>query len=211
MNIKNKNLLINKCYVNGAWVSSDKKIKVINPATGDLIAEVPNFGKKETINAIDAAEFAFKSWSKFTAHERSKILKKWYDLVIDNQDDLATIMTAEQGKPLSEAKGEIVYAANFIEWFAEEAKRVYGDVLPDPIKDKRMITLKQPIGVCAAITPWNFPAAMITRKCAPGLAAGCTFIIKPAEQTPLTAIAFVVLAEQAGFPKGVINIISGIL
>jgi delta 1-pyrroline-5-carboxylate dehydrogenase len=209
MNIKNKNLLINKCYVNGAWVSSDKKIKVINPATGDLIAEVPNFGKKETINAIDSAELAFKSWSKFTAHERSKILKKWYDLVIDNQDDLATIMTAEQGKPLSEAKGEIIYAANFIEWFAEEAKRVYGDVLPDPIKDKRMITLKQPIGVCAAITPWNFPAAMITRKCAPGLAAGCTFVIKPAEQTPLTAIAFVVLAEQAGFPKGVINIITG--
>jgi succinate-semialdehyde dehydrogenase / glutarate-semialdehyde dehydrogenase len=209
MNIKNKNLLINKCYVNGAWVNSDKKIKVINPATGDLIAEVPNFGKKETTNAIDSAELAFKSWSKFTAHERSKILKKWYDLVIDNQDDLATIMTAEQGKPLSEAKGEIVYAANFIEWFAEEAKRVYGDVLPDPIKDKRMITLKQPIGVCAAITPWNFPAAMITRKCAPGLAAGCTFVIKPAEQTPLTAIAFVVLAEQAGFPKGVINIITG--
>ena len=136
-------------------------------------------------------------------------LKKWYHLVIDNQDDLATIMTAEQGKPLSEAKGEIIYAANFIEWFAEEAKRVYGDVLPDPIKDKRMITLKQPIGVCAAITPWNFPAAMITRKCAPGLAAGCTFIIKPAEQTPLTAIAFVALAEQAGFPKGVINLITG--
>ena len=209
MNIKNKNLLVNKCYLNGTWVSSNKKIKVISPATGELIAEVPDFGKKETAEAIDAAEIAFKTWSKFTAHERSKILKKWYDLVIDNQDDLATIMTAEQGKPLSEAKGEIIYAANFIEWFAEEAKRVYGDVLPDPIKDKRMITLKQPIGVCAAITPWNFPAAMITRKCAPGLAAGCTFVIKPAEQTPLTAIAFVVLAEQAGFPKGVINIITG--
>ncbi len=209
MNLKNKNLLVNKCYVNGSWVSSEKKFKVINPATGNLILEVPNFGKKETIEAIDAAEFAFKSWSKFTAHERSKILKKWYDLVIENQDDLAIIMTAEQGKPLSEAKGEIVYAANFIEWFAEEAKRVYGDVLADPVKDKRMITLKQPVGVCAAITPWNFPAAMITRKCAPGLAAGCTFVIKPAEQTPLTAIAFVVLAEQAGFPKGVINIITG--
>jgi succinate-semialdehyde dehydrogenase/glutarate-semialdehyde dehydrogenase len=199
MNIKNQSLLINKCYVNGSWVSLEKKIKIINPATGKLLAEVPNFGKKETSDAINAAELAFRSWSKLTAHERSKVLKKWYELVIENQDDLAIIMTSEQGKPLSEAKGEIVYAANFIEWFAEEAKRVYGDVLPDPIKDKRMITLKQPIGVCAAIT----------RKCAPGLAAGCTFVIKPAEQTPLTAIAFVVLAEQAGFPKGVINIITG--
>ena len=209
MNIKNKSLIINKCYVNGSWVGSEKILKVLNPANGNLISELPNFGKKETASAIDAAEVAFRSWSKLTAHERSKILKKWYDLVIENQDDLAIIMTTEQGKPLSEAKGEIVYAANFIEWFAEEAKRVYGDVLPDPIKDKRMITLKQPVGVCAAITPWNFPAAMITRKCAPGLAAGCTFVIKPAEQTPLTAIAFVVLAEKAGFPKGVINIITG--
>ncbi|NCU68796.1 MAG: aldehyde dehydrogenase family protein, partial [Candidatus Fonsibacter ubiquis] len=153
MNIKNKSLIINKCYVNGSWVGSEKILKVFNPATGNLISELPNFGKKETANAIDAAEVAFRSWSKLTAHERSKILKKWYDLVIENQDDLAIIMTTEQGKPLSEAKGEIVYAANFIEWFAEEAKRVYGDVLPDPIKDKRMITLKQPIGVCAAITP----------------------------------------------------------
>jgi succinate-semialdehyde dehydrogenase/glutarate-semialdehyde dehydrogenase len=209
MNIRNKSLIINKCYVNGSWIGSEKILKVFNPATGNLISELPNFGKKETANAIDAAEVAFRSWSKLTAHERSKILKKWYDLVIENQDDLAMIMTTEQGKPLSEAKGEIIYAANFIEWFAEEAKRVYGDVLPDPIKDKRMITLKQPIGVCAAITPWNFPAAMITRKCAPGLAVGCTFVIKPAEQTPLTAIAFVVLAEKAGFPKGVINIITG--
>jgi len=161
INIKNKNLLTNKCYINGVWVGSKKSFKVINPATEQLILEVPDFGKKETAQAIDAAELAFKSWSRFTAHERSKILKKWFDLVIENQDDLATIMTAEQGKPLAEAKGEIIYAANFIEWFAEEAKRVYGDVLPDPIKDKRMITLKQPIGVCAAITPWNFPAAMI--------------------------------------------------
>jgi succinate-semialdehyde dehydrogenase/glutarate-semialdehyde dehydrogenase len=209
MNIKNKNLFINKCYVNGSWVGSEKIFKVFNPATGNLISELPNFGKKETASAIDAAEVAFRSWSKLTAHERSKILKKWYDLVIEYQDDLATIMTTEQGKPLSESKGEIVYAANFIEWFAEEAKRVYGEVFPDPIKDKRMVTLKQPIGVCAAITPWNFPAAMITRKCAPGLAVGCTFVIKPAEQTPLTAIAFVVLAEKAGFPKGVINIITG--
>jgi succinate-semialdehyde dehydrogenase/glutarate-semialdehyde dehydrogenase len=209
MNIKNKSLTIDKCYVNGSWVGSEKILKVFNPATGNLISELPNFGKKETASAIDAAEVAFRSWSKLTAHERSTILKKWYNLVIENQDDLAIIMTTEQGKPLSEAKGEIVYAANFIELFAEEAKRVYGDVFPDPIKDKRMITLKQPIGVCAAITPWNFPAAMITRKCAPGLAAGCTFVIKPAEQTPLTAIAFVVLAEKAGFPKGVINIITG--
>jgi succinate-semialdehyde dehydrogenase/glutarate-semialdehyde dehydrogenase len=207
--LKRENLLKSKCYVDGKWIGSERNFPIKNPATGETILEVPNFGKKETADAINSAEIAFRSWSRLTAHERSKILKKWYDLVIENQDDLATIMTAEQGKPLAEAKGEIIYAANFIEWFAEEAKRVYGDVLPDPIKDKRMITLKQPIGVCAAITPWNFPAAMITRKCAPGLAAGCTFIIKPAEQTPLTALAFVALAEEAGFPKGVINIITG--
>jgi len=209
LKLKDKSLLKNKCFVDGNWTGSSLTFEVKNPANGLKIVDVPNFKKKETLLAIDAAFNAYKSWSKLTAHERSYILKRWYQLVIDNQDDLATIMTAEQGKPLQEAKGEIVYAANFIEWFAEEAKRVYGDVLPDPIKEKRMVTIKQPVGVCAAITPWNFPAAMITRKCAPGLAAGCTFIIKPAEQTPLTALAFVVLAERAGFPKGVINIITG--
>ncbi len=208
--LKNKSLLVNKCLINGKWVGSKKTFKVHNPSTGDLIAEIPDLGKKETSVAIDAAEKAFYLWSKVPAIERSKILKNWHKLVVENADDIAKILTTEQGKPLSDAKGEMNYAISFIEWFAEEAKRIYGDIMPDPIKNKRLMALKQPVGVCAAITPWNFPAAMITRKCAPGFAAGCTFVIKPAEQTPLTAIALVKLAEDAGFPKGVINIVTSL-
>mgnify|MGYP003582424175 FL=1 len=209
LKLKDPSLLREQCYIDGKWVGSSSVIAVTNPATGEHIANVPKFGKKETTQAILAADRAWPSWKGLTAKERSAYLQKWNALILENKDDLALIMTTEQGKPLAEAAGEVVYAASFIEWFAEEGKRVYGDIIPTPNKTQRIIVTKEPIGVTAAITPWNFPAAMITRKVGPALAAGCTTIIKPASQTPLTALALIVLAERAGIPAGVISIITG--
>jgi succinate-semialdehyde dehydrogenase/glutarate-semialdehyde dehydrogenase len=201
-------LLRNQAYLNGAWVGGTAVFKVSNPANGALIGSVPNLGAHETQLAIDAAAAAFPAWSAKTGKERAAVMRRWFDLMIAHADDLATLMTAEQGKPLLEAKGEVVYGASFIEWFAEEAKRVSGDVMASTWADKRMVVLKQPIGVCASITPWNFPIAMITRKVAPAIAAGCTIVIKPAEQTPLSALAMAELAHRAGLPAGVINIVT---
>ena len=211
MDIVNKSLIKDKCYINGNWVDSNKKdiIEVNNPSTLKIIGKVPKCGKEETNYAIKKANEAWDGWKKKTALERSTYLKKWFYLIEKNQEDLAKIMTMEQGKPLAESKGEITYGASFVEWFAEEAKRVYGDIIPDRFVDRRIVVIKQPIGVVAAITPWNFPSSMITRKCAPALAVGCPVVIKPASQTPLSALALGVLAEEAGFPKGVINIITG--
>ncbi len=209
MKLKNASLLKDKCYINGKWVGGKEVIEVTNPATGKLVGTVPKLGQKETANAIKAADKAWPAWKALTAKERSAILRKWFVLINENADDLALIMTTEQGKPLAEAKGEVTYAASFIEWFAEEAKRVYGDTIPAPQTTQRIVVTKEPIGVCAAITPWNFPAAMITRKVAPALAAGCTVVIKPASQTPLTALALIELAEQAGIPAGVMSLITG--
>ncbi|MCK9388684.1 MAG: NAD-dependent succinate-semialdehyde dehydrogenase [Sulfuritalea sp.] len=208
--MKNPELLRNTCLIDGEWlVATGASIDVRNPATGDLVGSVPDFGAVETRRAIDAAEAAFHPWRTKTAAARAKILRRWFDLVMENQEDLARLMTLEQGKPLAEARGEIAYGAAFIEWFAEEARRVYGDVIPSPLADRRMIVLKQPVGVCAAITPWNFPSAMIARKAAPALAAGCTMVVKPAEQTPLSALALAWLAQQAGVPPGVLNVVTG--
>jgi succinate-semialdehyde dehydrogenase/glutarate-semialdehyde dehydrogenase len=201
-------LLRNQTYINGAWVGAENTFDVTNPADGVTIGSVPNMGAAETRKAIDAANAAFPAWSAKTGKERAAIMRKWFDLIMANADDLAALMTAEQGKPLAEAKGEVVYGASFIEWFAEEAKRVNGDVMSSTATDKRMLVLKQPIGVCASITPWNFPIAMITRKVAPAVAAGCTIVIKPAEQTPLSALAVAELGHRAGLPPGVINIIT---
>ena len=211
MDIVNKSLIKDKCYINGNWVDSNKKdiIEVNNPSTLKIIGKVPKCGKEETNYAIKKANEAWDGWKKKTALERSTYLKKWFYLIEKNQEDLAKIMTMEQGKPLAESKGEITYGASFVEWFAEEAKRVYGDIIPDRFVDRRIVVIKQPIGVVAAITPWNFPSSMITRKCAPALAVGCPVVIKPASQTPLSALALGVLAEEAGFPNGVINIITG--
>ncbi len=211
MNLNNPSLLKTSAYINGAWVEAkdNKTFPVHNPFDGSVIAHAADCGKDETSKAIEAAEKAFLSWKKFTASKRSRILKKWHQLILANVDDLAKILTLEQGKPLAEAKGEIKYGASFVEWFAEEAKRVYGDTIPGHMSDKRIVTIKQAVGVVAAITPWNFPNAMITRKVAPALAAGCTVIIKPSELTPLSAFALAELADQAGFPHGVINILSG--
>ncbi|WP_275199325.1 NADP-dependent succinate-semialdehyde dehydrogenase [Bradyrhizobium sp. CSA207] len=204
-------LLRSHCYISGAWVSAQNAdtIKVTNPATGDLVGSVPSMTAGETRQAIEAANRAFPAWRAKTAKERSSILRRWFDLTMANQEDLAIIMTAEQGKPLSESRGEIAYAASFIEWFAEEGKRVYGDTIPPFTADRRIVVLKQPIGVCAAITPWNFPAAMITRKAGPALAAGCTMVLKPASATPLSALALAALAERAGVPAGVFSVITG--
>jgi succinate-semialdehyde dehydrogenase / glutarate-semialdehyde dehydrogenase len=195
----------------GAWIGADsgEVITVTNPANGNVIGHVPRMGKAETARAILAAETAQKSWKNLTAAARAAILRRWFDLVKLHADDLALILTSEQGKPLAEAKGEVNYGASFIEWFAEEAKRVYGETIPSPANDRRLLVIKQPIGVTVAITPWNFPIAMITRKAAPALAAGCSMIIKPAEQTPLSAIALAVLAEEAGVPAGVLQVITG--
>jgi succinate-semialdehyde dehydrogenase/glutarate-semialdehyde dehydrogenase len=201
-------LLLDQAYVNGNWIKTADTFDVNNPANAVTIASVPNMGAAETEQAIQAAQQAFPGWSAKTGKERAEILRKWFDLIIVNADDLAMLMTAEQGKPLVEAKGEITYGASFIEWFAEEGKRIYGDVLPTPWADRRLLTIKQPIGVCAAITPWNFPMSMITRKVAPALAAGCTIVIKPAEQTPLSALALAELAHRAGMPAGVMNVIT---
>ena len=209
MKLKNQNLIKSGAYINGEWVNSlsGKTFDVQNPFDNSIITQVADCTSKETKTAIESAEVAFKKWKEFSADERSRLLKKWYQLQIDNIDDLATILTYEQGKPFEEAKGEIVYGASFVEWFAEEARRIYGDVIPGHQRDKRIIILKQPIGVVAAITPWNFPNSMIARKVAPALAAGCTVVLKPAKLTPLSANALVVLAEEAGIPKGVINVI----
>jgi len=209
MQLKNPKLFQQKCYVNGEWVSNNKTIPVTDPASGKEIGTTPDFGIEETQKTITAAHAAWPLWREKTAKERAQILRRWYDLIMENLDDLATILTIEQGKPLEEAKREIIYGASFIEWFGEEAKRVYGDVIPAPVKDQHLIVIKQPIGVVGAITPWNFPIAMITRKCAPALAAGCTIVIKPSELTPYSAFALAVLAEQAGIPAGVFNIITG--
>jgi succinate-semialdehyde dehydrogenase / glutarate-semialdehyde dehydrogenase len=211
LQLKAMQLLRNQGLIDNQWVGADsgKTFAITNPATGAVVAQVADMGAAETRRAIAAAEKALPAWRKKTPKERSTILRKWYDLMLAHADDLALMMTTEQGKPLAEAKGEVVYAASFIEWFAEEAKRTYGDVIPSSLADRRLLTIKQPIGVCAAITPWNFPAAMITRKVAPGLAVGCTFVVKPAEATPLTALALAQLAIEAGMPPGVFNVIVG--
>ncbi len=209
--LKDPSLFKTQSYLNGEWIDADsgKRFDVDNPADGAIIASVPDCGAAETKRAIAAADAALPAWRALTAKARAAILRKWYELILANADDLALILTTEQGKPLAEAKGEILYGASFIEWFAEEGKRTYGDTIPSPQGDKRLIVIKQAIGVTAAITPWNFPNAMITRKVGPALAAGCTMVLKPAEQTPLSALALAELAQRAGVPKGVFNIITG--
>jgi succinate-semialdehyde dehydrogenase/glutarate-semialdehyde dehydrogenase len=209
MKLKNKNILKTGAYINGEWIDSlsGKTFDVHNPFDNSVITQVADCTSKETKTAIEAAQTAFATWKEYSADERSRLLKKWYDLQMENIDDLATILTYEQGKPFEEAKGEIKYGASFVEWFAEEARRIYGDVIPGHQRNTRIVILKQPIGVVAAITPWNFPNSMITRKVAPALAAGCTVVLKPAKLTPLSANALVALAEEAGIPKGVINVI----
>jgi succinate-semialdehyde dehydrogenase/glutarate-semialdehyde dehydrogenase len=210
-NLKDPSLLRQQAFVGGAWCDADdgQTIAVINPANGETVASVPHMGAGETKRAIDAANAAWPAWRKLPAKERAAILRKWNDLMLENADDLALLMTLEQGKPLAEAKGEVAYAASYFEWFGEEAKRVAGETLASPWPDKRIVVTKEPIGVCAAITPWNFPAAMITRKVAPALAAGCPIVLKPAELTPLSALALAVLAERAGVPKGVFSVVIG--
>ena len=204
-------LLREQCYIGGAWISAvaGATIEVRNPATGEVLGHVPRMGADETKRAIDAANAAWPAWRNKTGKERAAILRRWHDLMMENQDDLAALMTLEQGKPLTESKGEIAYAASFLEWFGEEAKRVEGDTLASPWPDRRIVVTREPVGVCAAITPWNFPAAMITRKVGPALAAGCPIVVKPAELTPFSALAMAVLAERAGVPKGVFNVITG--
>src|SRR6188474_405931 len=198
-------------YIDGAWVeaSATGVIEVDNPATGEIVGTVPRLGTAETSRAIDAAARAFPAWRKTTAKARAGVMRRWFDLMMANQEDLAQLMTTEQGKPLAESRGEVAYAASFLEWFGEEAKRVYGDTIPGHQADKRIIVTKEPIGVAACITPWNFPLAMITRKAGPAIAAGCTVVLKPASQTPFSALALAELAERAGIPKGVFNVITG--
>ncbi|MBS1841912.1 MAG: NADP-dependent succinate-semialdehyde dehydrogenase [Acidobacteria bacterium] len=209
--LKDAKLFREACYLNGEWVKakSGGTIGVDNPATGEIIGTVPKLGAAETREAIEAAEKAFRSWSKKTGKERAAVLRKWFDLVLENQEDLAKLMTLEQGKPLTESRGEVVYAASFLEWFGEEAKRIYGDTIPGHQADKRIVVIKQPIGVVACITPWNFPLAMITRKAGPAIAAGCSVVLKPAAQTPFSALALAELAERAGVPRGVFNVLTG--
>ena len=209
--LNDPSLFRTQSYIDGAWCEADsgKRFDVDNPADGSVVGSVPTCGAAETKRAIEAANAALPAWRALTAKQRAGMLRKWFELMLTHADDLALILTTEQGKPLAEAKGEILYGASFIEWFAEEGKRVYGDVIPPHMPDKRLIVLKQPIGVCAAITPWNFPNAMITRKAGPALAAGCTIVLKPAEQTPFSALAMVELAHRAGIPKGVFNIVTG--
>ena len=211
MQLKDPQLFREEAYIDGKWVAADKggSVAIDNPANGERLGTVPLMGAAETRRAIAAAERALPDWRSRTAKERASILRRWHDLMMANQEDLAQLMTAEQGKPLTESRGEIAYAAAFLEWFAEEGKRVYGDVIPGFTRDRRIIVLKQPIGVCAAITPWNFPAAMITRKSGPALAAGCTMVVKPAPQTPFSALAMCELAERAGVPKGVFSVVTG--
>ena len=211
MNLKDSSLFHEKCYVDGSWVAADNgdTIAVSNPATGEALGAIPKMGAAETERAIVAADAALPAWRARSAKERSVILRKWYDLMLENQEDLATLMTLEQGKPLPEAMGEVLYSASFIEWFAEEGKRIYGDTIPSPNGDWRIVVTKEPIGVCAAITPWNFPSAMIARKVGPALAAGCTMVCKPATATPYSALAMADLAARAGVPAGVFSVVTG--
>jgi succinate-semialdehyde dehydrogenase/glutarate-semialdehyde dehydrogenase len=210
LNLKNPDLLREQAYIDGQWVDADggESFPVTNPADGSLVAEVPQMGAAETRRAIEAANAAWPAWRAKTAKERAAVLRRWFDLMVANKDDLAAIMTAEQGKPLAESAGEVLYGASFIEWFAEEGKRVYGDVIPSHLADRRILTLKQSVGVVGIVTPWNFPTAMITRKAGPALAAGCPVVAKPASETPLSALALAVLAEEAGLPAGVFNIVT---
>ena len=212
MQLADSRLFRHQAYLDGAWAEADSKatFDVFNPASGEKLGSVPKMGRSEAKRAIAAAAKAMPAWAKRTAKDRAGILRKWNDLILEHKEDLARLMTAEQGKPLAEAKGEIVYGASFVEWFAEEGKRIYGDTIPAHAPDKRLLVIKQPVGVVAAITPWNFPTAMITRKCAPALAAGCTVVIKPAEDTPYSALALAELADRAGFPKGTINVLTGV-
>ena len=208
MQLSDTSLLRSQCFINGEWVG-DGGLDVTNPATGDVITSVPRFGADEARQAVEAAQAAMKEWAAKTAKERGAILRKWFDLQMENQEDLAQLMTAEQGKPLVESRGEVAYAASFTEFYAEEAKRIYGETIPSHKADARIVVGRQPVGVVAAITPWNFPLAMITRKVSPALAAGCTIVAKPASETPLSAFALAVLAERAGVPAGVFNVITG--
>ena len=209
--IQDDRLFRQQCYIDGQWVDADggDTMEVTNPSTGSKIGTVPRMGNAETARAIDAAESAFQTWRKTTAKERASKLRKLTELMMENQEDLASLMTIEQGKPLVESRGEVAYAASFFEWFAEEGKRMYGDIIPSHMPDRRIVVIKEPVGVCAAITPWNFPSAMITRKAGPALAAGCTIVIKPASATPYSALALCELAERAGIPAGVINVVTG--
>lgn len=211
MQLKDQSLFKQQCYIDGQWLNADsgQTLTVTNPATGEVLGTVPKMGQAETLKAIAAAEAAMKTWKKTPAKARANILRKWFDLMMANQDDLAAILTAEQGKPLAEAKGEIAYGASYIEWFAEEGKRAYGDIIPANAPDQRVLVTKEPIGVCAAITPWNFPNAMITRKVAPALAAGCAIVVRPATATPYSAFAIAELADRAGLPKGLLSILTG--
>ncbi|MEL7936022.1 NAD-dependent succinate-semialdehyde dehydrogenase [Pseudomonas delhiensis] len=211
MKLNDSKLFRQQAYIAGAWCDADdgRTVVVTDPATGELLGQVPLMGGAETVRAIEAADAALQGWRAKTAKERAQVLRRWFELLLENEDDLARLMTFEQGKPLHEALGEIRYAASFVEWFAEEGKRIYGDVIPSPSNDKRLLVIKQGIGVCAAITPWNFPAAMITRKVAPALAAGCSVVLKPANETPFSALALVELAERAGLPAGLLSIVTG--
>ena len=211
MNLKDPSLFRTQAYIDGRWVDADDGavLTVRNPADGSVLGTVPKMGATETRRAIEAANAAWPAWRALTAGARARILRRWFDLIVENQEDLAVLMTSEQGKPLAEARGEVLYAASFIEWFAEEGKRIYGDVIPPHLADKRIVVTKEPIGVCGAITPWNFPSAMITRKAGPALAAGCPMVLKPASQTPYSALALAVLAERAGVPAGVFNVVTG--
>lgn len=210
MKLSDMTLLKERAYIGGEWVGADsgERFNVTNPIDNSIVANVPSMGVAETRRAIEAAETALAEWRMRSAKHRAGLLRKWYELVIEHQDDLAMLMTCEQGKPLAEARGEVMYGASFIEWFAEEAKRAYGELVPAPTEDRRLMVLKQPVGVVAAITPWNFPVAMITRKAAPALAAGCTMVLKPASETPLSALALAALAERAGIPQGVFNVVT---
>jgi len=211
MKLQDSSLFRQQCFIDGQWCDADRgeTITVTNPANGTAIGTVPKMGSAETRNAIYAAERAQVAWRSITAKQRAVILRRWYELILENQEDLAVLMTSEQGKPISESRGEIAYGASYIEWFAEEAKRVYGDTIPAPTSDKRIIVVKQPVGVVAAITPWNFPNAMIARKCGPALAAGCSIVVKPASMTPYSALALAELGKRAGIPNGVLNVVTG--
>lgn len=209
--LQRKDLMRQQAFIGGQWVDADNgaTLEVHNPANGELLGSVPNMGAEETKRAIAAAEQAFQKWRHVPAKERAQILRRWFDLMVEHQEDLALLMTLEQGKPLAEARGEIAYGASYIEWYAEEGKRAYGDVIPGPAADRRIVVTKEPVGVCAAITPWNFPSSMITRKAGPALAAGCTIVVKPAAQTPYSALALAVLATEAGVPEGVFSVLTG--
>ncbi len=211
MKLQDPSLLRQQAYIDGQWVAADNgaTLPVTNPATGELLGTIPHLGAAETRRAIAAAAAAMPAWAARTAKDRAGVLRKWYELMLAHQEDLAVLMTAEQGKPLSEARGEVAYAASFIEWFAEEGKRLYGDLIPSHQPDKRIVVMRQPVGVVAAITPWNFPLAMITRKAGPALAAGCSIVIKPATQTPYSALAMALLAERAGLPRGLLSVVTG--